>query len=258
MKLRCLLAAVGMVFGLSAHAADVKPLRIGTDATYEPFEYKSPEGKLVGFDIDLANALCAEMKRACVFVESPWDGIVPSLLAKKYDMIISSMTVTDQRRKTVAFSDKITDIPYRLIVKRGSGLDGSPASLKGKKMGALKGSTEADYIDKYYVKAGATVQTYGSTQDSYLDLVSGRTDAILGNLVEMKAGFLSKPEGKAFEFATYEVKDPVILGYGTGAAMRKQDKQLMAEFNAALKAIRANGIYQQVAAKYFDFDVYGK
>ncbi|MCB8745994.1 transporter substrate-binding domain-containing protein [Rhodoferax sp. U2-2l] len=258
MKLRYVFAAVAVACGLSAQADDLKDLRIGTDATYEPFEYKSPEGKLVGFEIDLANALCAEMKRNCVFVESPWDGIVPSLLAKKYDVIISGMTVTDQRRKTVAFSDKITDIPYRVIVKRGSGLDGSPASLKGKKMGVLKGSTEADYIDKYYVKAGATVQTYGSTQDSYLDLVSGRTDAILGNLVEMKAGFLSKPEGKAFEFAPHEVKDPVILGYGTGAAMRKQDKQLMADFNAALKAIRAQGVYQKIAAKYFDFDVYGK
>ena len=83
-------------------------------------------------------------------------------------------------------------------------------------------------------------------------------DAILGNLVEMKAGFLSKPEGKAFEFAPHEVKDPVILGYGTGAAMRKQDKQLMTDFNAALKAIHAQGTYKKIADKYFDFDVYGK
>lgn len=257
MKPRHLFAIVGLAFAVSVQAAGMKELRIGTDATYEPFEYKAPDGKLVGFEIDLANALCAEMKRTCVFVESPWDGIVPSLLAKKYEMIISGMTVTDQRRKTVSFSDKITDIPYRVIVKRGSGLDGSPAALKGKKVGVLKGSTEADFADKYYAKAGATVQRYESTQESYLDMVSGRIDAIVGNLVEMKAGFLSKPEGKPFEFARYELKDQVVLGYGTGAAMRKQDTQLKTEFNAALKTIRVNGTYQKIADKYFDFDVYG-
>lgn len=260
MKLRQLLAILGLGLGLSvgAQAADMKELRIGTDATYEPFEYKSPEGKVVGFEIDLANALCFEMKRTCVFVESPWDAIVPSLQARKFDLVISGMTVTDERRKTVAFSDKITDIPYRVIVKRGSGLDGSPASMKGKKVGVLKGSTEADYAEKYYAKAGATVQRYESTQQVYLDLANGRLDSTLGNLVEMKMGFLAKPEGKPFEFAAYEMKDTAILGYGTGAAMRKNDAKLMAEFNAALKAIRANGNYQKIAAKYFDFDVYGK
>lgn len=258
MKLKYLFAIVGLVCAVSAQAADLKELRIGTDATYEPFEYKAPDGKLVGFEIDLANAICAEMKRTCVFVESPWDGIVPSLLAKKYDMIISGMTVTDQRKKTVAFSDKITDIPYRVIVKRGSGLDGSPTSLKGKKVGVLKGSTEADFADKYYAKAGAIVQRYESTQESYLDIVSGRTDAIVGNLVEMKTGFLAKPEGKGFEFSPYELNDQVILGYGTGAAMRKSDTKLKAEFNAALKTVRTNGTYKKIADKYFDIDVYGK
>ena len=83
-------------------------------------------------------------------------------------------------------------------------------------------ATDADFADKYYAKAGATVQRYESTQESYLDLSTGRLDAIVGNLVEMKGGFLAKPEGKAFEFAPYELNDPVILGYGTGAAMRRR------------------------------------
>lgn len=258
MKLRHLFAIIGLSCAVSAQAGVLKELRIGTDATYEPFEYKAPDGKLVGFEIDLANALCAEMQRQCVFVESPWDAIVPSLMAKKFDMILSGMTVTDERRKKVSFSDKITDIPYRVIVKRGSGMDGSPGSMKGKKVGVLKGSTEADFAEKYYAKAGATVQRYESTQDSYLDIASGRLDAIVGNLVEMKMGFLAKPEGKPFEFAPYEMKDQVILGYGTGAAMRQNDVKLKTEFNTALKAVHANGTYKKIADKYFDFDVYGK
>ena len=258
MKLRHLIALAGLTFVAATHAADLKELRIGTDATYEPFEYKSPDGKLIGFEIDLANALCAEMKRQCVFVESPWDGIIPSLQAKKFDVILSGMTVTDARRKTISFSDKITDIPYRVIVKRGSGLDGSPVALKGKKIGVQKGTTEADFADKYYAKAGASVTRYESTQDSYLDLASGRVDALVGNLVEMQMGFLDKPEGKPFEFASYELKDPVILGYGTGAGMRKSDTKLMSQFNAALKTLHANGSYKKIAAKYFSFDVYGQ
>jgi lysine-arginine-ornithine-binding protein len=258
MKLRHLIAIIGLTCAVSAQAADMKDLRIGTDATYEPFEYKSPDGKVIGFEVDLANAVCAEMKRTCVFVESPWDGLIPSLLAKKFDMILSGMTVTDERKKTLNFSDKITDIPYRVIVKHGSGMDGSPASLKGKKVGVQKGTTEADFADKYYAKAGATVQRYESTQESYLDLASGRVDALVGNLVEMKMGFLAKPEGKPFEFAPYEMKDQVILGYGTGAAMRKNDTKLKGEFNAALKTVHANGTYKKISAKYFDFDVYGK
>ena len=204
------------------------------------------------------SALCAEMKRRCSFVESTWEGLIPSLQAKKFDLIMSSMTITDQRSKAVSFSDKMTEIPYRVVVKRGSGMDGSPASMKGKKVGVLKGSTDADFADKYYAKAGATVQRYESTQESYLDMGTGRLDAVVGNLVEIKGGFLAKPAGKAFEFAPYELNDPVILGYGTGAAMRRQDVQLKTELNAALKVLRSNGTYQKISDKYFDFDVYGK
>lgn len=258
MKPRLLLAVLASVLSTAALAADPQVLRIGTDATYEPFEYKPPDGQLVGFEIDLGRALCEEMKRRCEFVESPWDAIVPSLQARKFDLILSGMTVTDARRKTVAFSDKITDIPYRVVVRADSGLDGSPASLKGRKLGVLKGSTEADYAQKHYAKAGASIQRYESTQQVYLDLANGRLDATLGNLVEMKMGFLAKPEGKPFAFAHYEMKDPVVLGYGTGAAMRKADAKLLAEFNAALKAVRAKGVYQKIAARYFDFDVYGQ
>ena len=104
MQLKHLIALIGLTCAVSVHAADLKELRIGTDATYEPFEYKSADGKIIGFEIELANAVCAEMKRTCVFVESPWDGIIPSLLAKKIDVIFSSMSVTSEREKQIAFS----------------------------------------------------------------------------------------------------------------------------------------------------------
>ncbi|MDP3841340.1 MAG: ABC transporter substrate-binding protein [Oxalobacteraceae bacterium] len=257
MKLKHLAAIVGLSFAVSVQAAGMKELRVGQDPTYEPFEYKTPDGKLVGFEVDIANALCAEMKMKCVFFDQSWEGIIPSLLAKKYDVIISSMSMTDERKKAVSFSDKIYNTPSRVIVKRGSGIDGSKASLKGKKIGVLKGSTQESYANKVFAKAGATVVGYGSTQDSYLDMASGRLDALVADIVEVKAGLLNKPEGKPFELVGADLDDPSFK-VGTGAALRKQDAKLKEQINVAIKAIHANGTYQKIAGKYFDFDVYGK
>ncbi|WP_238552055.1 transporter substrate-binding domain-containing protein [Herminiimonas sp. CN] len=103
MKLKHLVAVIGLSCVVSAQAADLKELRVGQDPTYEPFEYKTPDGKLVGFEVDIANALCAEMKMKCVFFDQSWEGIIPSLLAKKYDVIISSMSATDERQKNSHF-----------------------------------------------------------------------------------------------------------------------------------------------------------
>lgn len=258
MKFKHLVAIIGLSFAASIQAADMKELRVGQDPTYEPFEYKTPDGKLVGFEVDIANALCAEMKMRCVFMESSWEGIIPSLLAKKYDVILSSMSMTDERKKVVAFTDKYYNTPSRIIVKRGSGIDGSVASLKGKKIGVLKGSTQEAYTQKVFAKAGATVVGYGTTQDSYLDMASGRVDALVADIVEVKAGLLNKPEGKAFELVGQDLVDPVVFGNGVGGALRKQDTKLKEQLNAAIKAIRANGTYKKIADKYFDFDVYGK
>lgn len=257
MKLKHLIAIIGLSFTVLVQAADMKELRVGQDPTYEPFEYKTPDGKLVGFEVDIANALCAEMKVKCVFFDQSWEGIIPSLLAKKYDVIISSMSMTDERKKAVAFSDKIYNTPSRVIAKRGSGIDGSKASLKGKKIGVLKGSTQEAYALKVFGKAGAQVVGYGNTQDSYLDMASGRLDALVADIVEAKAGLLSKPAGKPFELVGPDLDDPSFK-VGTGAALRKTDTKLRDRINVALKKIRANGTYKKIADKYFDFDVYGK
>lgn len=259
MKLKHLVAIIGLSFAASmqVQAADMKELRVGQDPTYEPFEYKTPDGKLVGFEVDIANALCAEMKMKCVFFDQSWEGIIPSLLAKKYDVIISSMSATDERKKTVIFSSKIYNTPSRVVAKRGSGIDGSPASLKGKKIGVLKGSTQEAYANKVFAKAGATVVGYGNTQDSYLDMASGRLDALVADIVEVKAGLLNKPEGKPFELVGTSLDDP-LFNVGTSAALRKTDTKLRDQINVAIKAIRANGTYKKIADKYFDFDVYGK
>lgn len=258
MQLQHPIAIASLLFALSMHgqAASMDALRVGQDPTYAPFEYRTPDGKLVGFEIDIANALCAEMRMQCVFIDHAWSGIMPALLANQFDVIISSMSMTDERKQAVIFSDKIYSTPSRLIVKRGSGIDGSPGSLKGKKIGVLNGSTQEIYACKVFGRAGAAVIGYGITQDSYQDMASGRLDALVADIVEAKAGLLDKPEGKPFGWVGGDLND-ALFKVGTGAALRKTDTVLRDRINAALKAIRSKGTYTKIAAQYFTFDVYG-
>jgi arginine/ornithine transport system substrate-binding protein len=253
--LSCLVFAAGLGAG-SAVARDWSTIRIGVDATYKPFTYKTPDGKLTGFDVDIANALCDEMKAKCTFVESSWEGIIPGLRANKFDAICSSMSITDDRKKAVDFTDKYYNTPNIIIAKVGS-IDGSTASLKGKRVGVLKASIQESYAKGVLAPAGATVVSYDSTQQSYLDLKSGRLDAVTTDKYEGRGGFLDTPEGKGFAAVGPELTDPKWFGTGVGIAIRKSDTDLRDRFNVALKTIRANGTYDKLAKKYFDFDVYG-
>lgn len=131
-----LIAASGFTF------AQNQDLKVAIDPTYEPFTYKTPDGKPTGFDVEIASALCAQIKRNCVFVEQVWDSMIPGLQAKKYDVIISSMSITKDREKVVAFTDKYYNTPSRIVVRNDIKVEGDNlAGLKGKKLGVLKGST---------------------------------------------------------------------------------------------------------------------
>ena len=257
-KLHRILAALGIALATSAYAVDMPELKIGLDPTFEPFEYKLPDGTLTGFEVDLAKVICTEVKMKCVFVEQAWGGIIPSLMAKKFDVIFSSMSVTDERKKVVLFSDKYSVAMNRMAAKRGSSIDGSVASLVGKRIGVGKASTQEAYARKHYEKAGATVVAYPSTQESYLDLEAGRLDAVIANVLELKKGLLEKPEGKNFQYVgPTALEDEAVFGIGSGIALRKDDTALRDKLNAAIKAVRVNGEYKKVNDKYFDFDTSG-
>ena len=121
--------------------AQGKELKVAIDPTYEPFTFKTADGKPTGFDVDIANAVCEHIKRKCVFVEQVWDSMIPGLQAKKYDTIISSMSITEDRLKVVDFTDKYYNTPSKIVVKKDIKFT-DEASLKGKKIGVLKGSTQ--------------------------------------------------------------------------------------------------------------------
>ncbi len=257
-KLRTMVTLLGAVLALNASAADLPELKVGIDPAFEPYGMKLADGTLTGFDVDYAKAICNEIKMKCVFVEQAWGGIIPALTAKKFDVIISSMSITEARKKVVLFTDKYSAAVNRVVAQKGSGIDGSVASLAGKKVGVGKGSTQETYAKKVYEKAGITVVGYATPQDAYLDLIAGRIDAAVGSALQVKMALLSKPEGKAFEYVGPELDDPAVFGVGAGMAMRMEDTKLRDQLNDAIKATRKNGAYKAVNDKYFDFDTYGK
>jgi len=241
-------------------AAEPAVLKIAIDPTYEPFTFKTADGKPTGFDVDIANALCDQMKRKCEFVEQVWDSMIPGLNAKKYDVIISSMSITDDRLKEVDFTDKYYNTPSRIVLKKGTKFTDA-ASIKGKKIGVLKGSTQEKYAMGDLKPAGVVVNSYEAQDQVYLDIKSGRLDGTVADYMEVTGGFLSKPEGAKYELVGPDLKEPKYFGYGAGIALRKGEDKLKGELNEAIKAIRGNGTYKTLNDKYFakfNIDVYGE
>ncbi len=249
-----------LAFALGAVAvtasAQEKELKVAIDPTYEPFTFKTPDGKPTGFDVDIASAVCEQIKRKCVFVEQVWDSMIPGLQAKKYDVIISSMSITADRLKVVDFTDKYYNTPSKIIIKNDIKFT-NVASLKGKKIGVLKGSTQEKYANGELKKVGVIVTPYEAQDQVYLDIKSGRLDGTVADVLEVTGGFLSKPEGKDYVLVGPELFIPKYFGTGAGFALRKGEAALKTELNGAIKAIRANGTYKKINDKYFKIDVYG-
>ena len=237
--------------------AQGKDLKVAIDPTYEPFTFKTADGKPTGFDVDIATALCEEIKRKCVFVEQGWDSMIPGLMARKYDAIISSMSITEERLKQVDFSDKYYSTPSRVLVKKDVKYT-DPASIKGKKIGVLKASTQEKYALGELKPAGVEVISYEAQDQVYLDIRSGRLDGTVADVLEVQGGFLNKAGSDGFQLVGPALFMPKYFGTGIGVALRKGQGPLKDQINAAIKTLRANGKYKTINDKYFKFDVYGK
>lgn len=252
LKVACMLAA-STVF-----AANAQDLRLGVEPGYAPFEVKTPEGKLAGFDIDLGNELCKRIAANCTWVEGEFDGLIPSLKAKKIDAILSSMSITEQRQKEIDFTDKLYGTPARLVAASGSTLLPTADALKGKQVGVFQGTTAETYAKEQWASKGINVVTYQAQELVYADLVNGRLDAAFQDAVAANDGFLKQPQGKGFAFAGPEVNEVKYFGVGAGIGLRKADTALKAQLNKALADMIKDGTYATIEKKYFDFDIYGK
>ncbi len=248
-----LLALLSSAFSLSAQEA--RKIKIGVEGAYPPFSQIGTDGKLKGFDIDIANALCEQMKAQCTLVQQEFDGMIPSLQAKKIDAVIASMSSTDERKKIVEFSDKYYHTPARFVGKKSAALTATQAGLKGKRIGVQRTTVHDRFATDTFKES--EIVRYAKQDDVFLDLMSGRLDAVLVDQVAASMGFLPLPAAKDFAFFGPVYIEPKYFGYGAGVALRKTDTALRDEFNAAIKAIRANGVYKKINDKYFDFDIYG-
>jgi len=245
----------------TVQAKDWKVVRIGVEGAYPPFSWVTPEGELKGFDIDIAKALVAAMGAEVKLIPQDWDGIIPALLARKYDAIVASMSITEERKKKVAFSDKYYNTPGKFVCKKGAMKDFTRAEVaqatKGKSI-AVQRATIHDRFVTEQGGEGVKVKRYGTQDDAYLDLVAGRVDMLLADSVAIDDGFLKKPEGKDFQFIGPDLSEVEYFGEGAGIAIRKQDTDLVEMFNKAIQKIRQDGTYKKIQDKYFDFNVYGE
>ncbi len=241
--------------GSTAHAEDV--LRFGVDPTFPPFEFKSADGALQGFDIDVGNAICQQAKVKCEWTELGFDGLIPALKARKFDAILSSMSRTEKREKEIAFSDMIYHTPNALVVAKGSNITDNLATLKGKTIGVAQGTTQEAWAKAKWAPAGVQVVSYPNQGQIYPDLLAGRLDGTLTDAVTADTGFLSTPQGKGF-IVSAQPDDKAFFGTGSGIGLRKGDTQRMTLINNAIAAIHSNGEYQRIEKKYFTFSVYPK
>lgn len=246
------IAALSLFAG---NAMAQEKLVIGTEGAYPPFNNLQADGSLVGFDVDIAKALCDEMKVSCEFVTNDWDGIIPALQAKKFDAIIASMSITPARAEQVDFTNKYYNTPPALAVPKDSTIaDASEASLAGKTIGAQSSTSHANFAEKHM--PGAELKLYPTADEYKLDMANGRIDAAVDDVVVL-SDWLKSDDGACCKIATTLPLDEEIYGPGIGIAVRKGESDLVKKFNDAIAAIRANGKYQEINAKYFDFDVYG-
>ncbi|MHA1546385.1 MAG: ABC transporter substrate-binding protein, partial [Alphaproteobacteria bacterium] len=232
-----------------------KKVVIGTEGAYPPFNNLTSDGKLVGFDVDIAKALCAQAKFDCTFVTQDWDGMIPALLANKFDAIIASMSITDERMEKIDFTDKYYNTPPAIAVPKNSSIKGtSNADLTGKNLGAQSATTHSNYAEEKL--SGATLKLYGTPDEYKADIAAGRIDAVIDDVVVL-SDWIKTDAGACCKILGTLVPDLKINGIGAGIGLRKGQDELKTKFNAAITAIRANGTYKAINDKYFAFDVYG-
>ena len=252
--------------------ANADKIRIGTEGAYPPWNSKDASGKLIGFEVELAWTLCRYIGQQCEIVEQDWDGMIPALIMRKFDAIMAGMSITDERKKAINFSQGYADEVASLAVMKGSNLEGmqtseginlsikSGAVKKDLKIitSALAGKTvcvQTATIHQNFLESGdvgkVNVRTYKTQDEVNLDLTSGRCDVALAAAVAFtdyaeKSGKPVALVGPTFSGGAF--------GNGVGVGIRKDDTELLKAFNSAINKARKNGDISRIATKWFGFD----
>ena len=228
-----------------ADATEDNVLRIGTEGAYAPFNYTNADGTLGGFDIEIANAICADMQVTCEIMAQDWDGIIPGLKAGKYDAIVAAMSVTPERAQQVAFTDPYFSNALVFLAKKDSRFDPSNSSdIDSHSIAAQRSTISSQWLEKAYPKAD--IKLYDTLSNAFLDLGSGRVDAMISDKLPA-IEWLSSPSG-----SNYVLKgDEIDINDNFAIAVRPNDEALQAKINTSLSNIKANGTYDKINQKYF-------
>lgn len=252
MTLKC---AALLLIG-TATLAQATEMKVCVEGAYPPMSMMNEQGEIVGMDIDITKALCAEIGMDCPLVKTDWDAMIPSLLEGKCDAIIASMAITPERAQIVAFTDKYLQSPSRFIAAADAGLDDTAEALAGKRVGVQRGSISQDFMAGEF--PDVELGLYGSEEEIYMDLAAGRIDAAFVDAGTAETAFLNTPEGQGYAFFGRPHVEEKYFGQGSGIALRPEDTELRDKLSAAIKVIRANGTYMAINNRYFTTDQYGE
>lgn len=255
------LVAIGAAALFSTMNVSAETLRVGMECTYAPFNYKTADGELAGYDVDVAKGVAKIIGAEFEYVCQEWDGMIPALLANKFDLIIASMSITEKRMKKIDFTG-----PYRFSTGQILGakktevnlFDDSdmpiPANFDGLKVGLERATTYASWFEE--ILPGANVVLYDNSESLYLDLQNGRVDLIMTNPMKAHLKFLSKEDGAGFEFKGPVVDEEKYFGIGVGIGLRQGEAELKGKLNKALKELINSGDLESYAKKIFPFKLH--
>ncbi|WP_026146397.1 transporter substrate-binding domain-containing protein [Zestomonas thermotolerans] len=249
------LLTLGLIVALPVRA---ETLKVAMEGAYPPFEEIGEDGRLKGFNVDIANALCAEMRAQCELVRLEWDDLIPALDDGRADLVVSSMSITAERMQLVDFTEKYTQTPAFFFAREGlvNEVILSPRRLAGKRIGVQRDTTFDNLLSARY-EPHATILRYDSATQAYEALYNGEVDLVFDDAVSGYMGFLNTPRGVGFERVGGKIVSPKYLGRGEGIAVRKGNVELKERINRALSAILENGTYKGIERKYFQqFSVY--
>ncbi|MFG6137187.1 transporter substrate-binding domain-containing protein [Halomonas sp. B23F22_10] len=252
------LSATAGLIGLSVFTAPAiaDSYQIGLSAEpYPPFYSPDAEGNWSGWEIDFIHELCDRLDAECEVKPLAWEGIIPALNTGKIDMIIGSMSITPERAKQIAFSDKYYASSTGVLAYKSSDIQPTAEGLEGAYLGIQSGSLQEQYARKHFADT-ANLQIYQTVNEELQDLVAGRVDAVMADTLAMQDFIHSDTGQSCCEYRGAVEIDPAIMSEGIGVGLRQEDSELKERVNAAIAAMRADGTYEEISEPYFEFDIY--